>query len=29
MLDEKWIVSNPEEVKEALAKKGYEVDFTE
>ncbi|XMB72220.1 serine--tRNA ligase [Mycoplasmatota bacterium WC30] len=29
MLDEKWIINNPKEVKEALAKRGYEVDFTE
>ncbi len=29
MLDEKWIISNPQEVKEALLKRGYEVDFTE
>jgi seryl-tRNA synthetase len=29
MIDEKWIISNPEEVKEALLKRGFEVDFTE
>jgi len=29
MIDEKWIMQDPEAVKKALAKRGYEVDFTE
>ena len=29
MIDEKWIMQDPETVKKALAKRGYEVDFTE
>lgn len=29
MLDEKWIINNPEEVKAALAKRGFAVDFEE
>lgn len=29
MIDEKWIIKDPEAVKAALAKREYEVDFTE
>lgn len=29
MIDEKWIIKDPEAVKKALAKREYEVDFTE
>ena len=29
MIDEKWIMQDPEAVKKALAKKDFEVDFTE
>jgi len=29
MIDEKWIINNPDEVKKALLKRGFEVDFSE
>ncbi|MBN2540452.1 MAG: serine--tRNA ligase [Bacilli bacterium] len=29
MIEERWIINNPDEVKEALAKRGFEVDFNE
>ncbi len=29
MIDEKWIIKDPQAVQAALAKKGYEVDFSE